>query len=119
VNKSPLETGRQMEMTETAAQELIVWSTTPVYKTVCDLFESIVLDARDEAMAVDPAEEVKARARLTEAHAAAKVYQQFRDKIESLSADRLAKLKDKVNRQLIKDDAFIESVILANASGSK
>lgn len=119
MDKSPLETGRQMVMTETAEQELIVWSSSPTYKTTCDLLESIVLDSRDEAMAVDPAEEAKQKARVTEAHAMAKMYKVFRDRIDGLTEDRKARMKTKANRQLIQDDAFIESIILANASGSK
>ncbi len=118
MNKSPLETGRAVELTTTEKMDLIVWSSSPSFEVVCKLLENKVLNGRDEAMAVDPAEEIVQRARMTEAHAMAKFYQWFRDEIRMASADELAKMKEKANRALLRDQEVIENIIVSSAAGN-
>jgi hypothetical protein len=118
VNKSPLETGRAVELTTNQQMDMIVWASSPTFPTACQILENEVLNARDEAMAVDPAEKETQHARMTEAHGMAKMYQRFRKQIEMASTNELAKLKERANRELLKDQELIENIVVSSASGN-
>lgn len=118
VNKSPLETGRAVELTTGEQMDIIVWSSSPTFLTVCKLLENIVLNARDEAMAVDPALRDVQYARMTEAHGIAAAYHKFRNEVDTASATELAKLKEKANRELAKDQDFVANALISSVSGN-
>lgn len=118
LNKSPLETGRQIQLTDAQKMDLIVWASSPVYSVIVDMLESEILDARDEAMATDPAEKEQQSARMTEAHGMAKLYQRFVKKVESCSQEQFAKVQEKANRAILKDQSIVDEIILSQASGN-
>jgi hypothetical protein len=118
VNKSPLETGRIKELSQAQKMDLIVLSTNPNFQTVYDLMENEVLAARDEAMAVDPTEDKKQVARMTEAHAMAKFYQKIRKQIEFAATEQLAKVQEKAAQEATQEQEFLEEIVLQQASGN-
>lgn len=118
MDKSPLITGRQTELTDAQKMDLIVLSANPTFEVVYLLWENLILDARDEAMAVDPSEPAKQASRMTEAHALAKAYKRFRDNVTNSLAEQHGKIKLKVAETLAKEQDFIDQIVLSQASGN-
>ena len=80
--------------------------------------ENEVLDARDEAMAVDPVEEKKQVVRMTEAHAIAKFYQKIRKQIEFAAQEQIEEIKSKAAQEATQEQEFMEAVVMEQASGT-
>lgn len=118
MDKSPLITGRQTVLTDAQKMDLIVLSANPAFEVVYLLWENLVLDARDDAMAVDPSEPIKQTSRMTEAHALAKAYKRFRDNVTNSLAEQHSKIKLKVAADLANEQNFIEQIVLSQASGN-
>lgn len=118
LEKSPLQSGRQVELSQAQQTEMIIWATSESFPVACQILENEVLNARDEAMVVDPADKETQHARMTEAHGMAKLYQRFRKQIENASSTQLAKLQEKANRSILKDREAIEKIIVESAAGN-
>lgn len=118
MNKLPLETGRRRELTNAQKMDLIVLSSNPAFEAVYILMENEVLDARDEAMAVDPVEEKKQVVRMTEAYAIAKYYGKIRKQIELAATDQLEAIRAKATQEAAQEQQFFEDIVLQQASGN-
>lgn len=97
--------------------ELIQFSATTYFKTVCKLMEMEVISARDVAMTVDPVNTREQTARMTEAHAMARFYTRFRKTVENMAKEHMGELRAAAAEEAAQDQDIIEQIILAQASG--
>lgn len=98
--------------------DLFAFSHTETAKSLWELMQNMIIEARDEAMAVDPAEEKVQKARMDTAHAMAKFYTRVRKEIEFLSNERMGEIERLANEEIMKDQDRIETIILnQTASG--
>lgn len=118
MNKSPLETGRRRELTQAQKVDLIVLSSNPNFESVYILMENEVLDARDEAMAVDPVNEKLQAVRMSQAHTIAKFYAKIRKEIEFAATEQLDTIKTKAVQEATQEQEFLDSIVLEQASGN-
>lgn len=95
--------------------DLFAFSHTETCRALYKLMENLVLDARDEAMAVPPEEEKLQKAKMDMAHAMSKFYTRLRKEIESTASEHIGELQRIANEEVMKDQDAIESIILDQA----
>ncbi len=95
--------------------DLFAFSHTETAKSLWELMENVVVEARDEAMAIDPAEEKIQKARMDTAHAMAKFYTRIRKEIESLASEQMGEIERLANEEILKDQELIEAIVLDQA----
>lgn len=95
--------------------DLFAFAHTETSKALWLLMENMVIEARDEAMATDPADEKTQKARMTEAHAMAKFYTRIRKEIESLVTEQMGEIQRLANEEILKDREKVEEIILSQA----
>ena len=84
----------------------------PFLQTLWKLAEIIVVEARDEAMCVDPAHKEEQAARTTEAYVMNKLYWKLRIAVENGVSEHLSDLDAIASREALEDQAKIEEIIL-------
>lgn len=92
--------------------ELIAFTTTTYYPLICKLMENMIHDAKDIAMAVDPANGDEQRARMTEAHAMSLFYVRLIKCITKEVNDRMGEIQEHMANAQIHDQEFIEDQII-------
>lgn len=95
--------------------DLFAFSHTETAKSLWELMENLVIEARDEAMSIDPADEKLQKARMDTAHAMAKFYTRLRKEIESLASERMGEIERLANEEILKDQERIEAIVLGQA----
>jgi hypothetical protein len=95
-------------------QDLIVLGADPRVHTLFKIMEYEIIEARDEAMACDPAEKDKRAALMDTAHAMAKWYTQIRSRITRELNEHLGEIKRRANEELVKDQNAVEKIILGS-----
>lgn len=107
-----LEHKRVEDLTPTENMELVTFAATSYFPLICKIMEYTIIEQRDEAMATDPSEEAKQRARMTEAHAMAKQYTRFRKMIDVARVEHMGAIAQTEVEKNLQDQAFIEELII-------
>lgn len=108
---------RERTVTELSPQDQILLITTAESagaKILFRIMEQEIIDARDEAMAVNPAKEAEQRAAMTVAHAMAKFYRKVRTRIQQ----EFQKHKESLiqaQQSVLDDPEEVEEMILSQA----
>lgn len=107
MNPVPLDLHQKMD--------LFAFSHTEAAKSLWALMENLIIEARDEAMAIDPAEEKIQKARTDTAHGMAKFYTRLRKEIESIASERVGEIQRLANEEILKDHEAVENIILSQS----
>lgn len=95
--------------------DLFAFSHTETCRALYKLMENMVIDARDEAVAVPPEEEKLQKAKMDMAHAMSKFYTRLRKEIETTASEHLGETQYLANQEVLKDQDTIEAIILDQA----
>lgn len=101
-----------MELTLADKMNLTQLASSPYYESLKKLFDLEVTSARDEAMETDPADREKRSARMDTAYAMNEFRKRIQKQIEFAGLDYLGQVQAAAAREAMKDQEFIESVIL-------
>lgn len=100
------------ELTEAQKMELASLAGTNTGEVLFLLMENEVINARDEAMAVDPSDEKQQRAKMTIAHAMSKFYTRLRKQITYQFMEHYNRIQEKTAEATLEDRRTIEEIIL-------
>jgi hypothetical protein len=106
------------ELAEGEKMDLLMFGQQAISKTVFKLMEMIIINARDNAMACNPAKIVEQKALMDGAHAKAEFYHEIREAIRGAAEEHLAKMKQGEVEEAMADEEFVENVILSQALGT-
>lgn len=114
IQTDPILGGQSLELSDSEKMDLMAGDDTPYANAIRKLMRKEIFDARDEAMACDPADERKQRALMTVAHAMEKFYKNVLGKITFEKTSHFMEVKQKLLQEELKDQEKIEEIILAN-----
>lgn len=100
------------ELNPTERIELATFSNTSYYPLIRKIMETLIVEQRDAAMAVDPANRDEQVARMTEAHAMGLLYTRFCKLTEQVVTEYRGEKQAEVARHALDDPAFIEKIVL-------
>lgn len=109
-----LSINRAAPLTRQEQMELVAASTTRGFQIVYKLLELMVIEERDLAARIDPADKKAQRAAWTTAHAMLKMYDKFKQKVEEGITEHRDELAKKAAEELAKERDEIGGVIAAN-----
>lgn len=92
--------------------DLFAFSHTTTCRALYKLMENLVVEARDEAMSVEPDQEKLQKAKMDTAHAMAKFYTRLRKEIETAASEHRGELQELANQEILGDRDVMEQIIL-------
>jgi multidrug efflux pump subunit AcrB len=108
---------QESEITDAEKMDMMVFATTPIFKTFCKMFENIIIRSRNRAMEADPTNERAQAAALTVAHAQKAMYEEFRGDLEFKMMEHVADVRLRVQQEDLNDHKKLEAIIFANQTG--
>lgn len=104
--------GKIKTLSDAKKRDLIVLCANPNINVLWELMENIVIDSRDAAMAIDPADEKRQRAGMTIAHAQAKMYTKVRETIQYITEEHLNETRRLEYEKAMGTQEEIERIVL-------
>ena len=92
--------------------ELLQFSYTTTANIIFKVLEIMVIEARDEAAAVDPANEAEVRAKQGVAYTMGLLYAKFKEKVQGPALEHYGETKRILNARLAQEQEFIEDIII-------
>lgn len=93
-------------------QDLVMFSGTPAYTAILKLMETMLVEARDEAVLADPANPAAQLAALNTAHAMGKLFLGVKEKLNFLVEEHLGILKQRDAEAAMDDQERFEAIVL-------
>jgi hypothetical protein len=106
------QTNRVTDLNIAEKMGLFAFSHTEQCQALYKLMENMVIEARDDAMAVDPANEKEQKSKMDLAHAMGLYYTRIRKSIESTANEHIGELQRIANEEVLRDREQIEQIIL-------
>lgn len=110
-----LSSNRVLDLEPREKMDLFSFTHTSTAKALYKLMENLIIDARDEAMAVDPVDEKLQKSRIDGAHWFSVFYTRVRKSIESSAMEHIGELQRFANEEILTDRDQIENIILDQA----
>jgi len=101
-------------LTEAQKMDLVSFSSMSTAQTLYLLMENEILEARDAAMAADPADEKRVLALQAQAHAMALFYTRLKKSIENAINEHLGIIAEKATEEALRDQEEIERIVISN-----
>lgn len=93
-------------------QDLVLFSGTPAYSAILRLMETMLVEARDEAVLASPANQSEQLAALNIAHAMSKLYVGLKRRMTFLVEEHLGSIKHKAAEEAMLDQQNLASILL-------
>lgn len=109
-----LSINKVVELTNQEQMDLIILSANPQLNTLWKFMEMEIVNARDEAMDVDPSEPVKQQSKMTIAHAMGRFYTHIRQRIAYVTREHLNEAQRLDYERKMGSPEEIEKILIDN-----
>lgn len=104
--------GQSADLSLAEKQDLVLFSGTPAYSAILKLMETMLVEARDEAVLISPAKRDERLAALDTAYAMSLCFLRLKEKISFLVEERLGEFKHQEAQRALEDQENLEAIIL-------
>jgi hypothetical protein len=110
--KTTIGSSQVVDLSLAEKQDLVLFTGTPAYSAICKLMESMLVEARDEAVTIPAHLRDERLAALDQATAMAELYTKLKAKMTYLVAEHLGLMQRKEAEAALEDWEMLESIIL-------
>jgi hypothetical protein len=113
---SPLAENRPISLNAAQKQDMVLFASSPMFKTVCQVMENEIIGLREEAEEIDPKDQQAQLAGLTVVYAIKKFYKKFRGSVDFERTEAFADTRSRIAAAALEDRDFVENIVLNQAT---
>lgn len=111
--KTTIGSNQITDLSVSEKQDLVLFSGTPAYKAILKLMETMLVEARDEAVLIAPSKRDERLAALDTAHAMSQCFLRLKEKIRYITDEHLGLIKQAEAEKALEEQNNLEDILFS------